>query len=100
MNFEVEPRTVTFERTIKRIHITVEQISLFSNISFIIRYLDQDGYLIDHASLPSQYVLEKEEYRNWGDDDQYVLQKIYEFINSTGMLFVIIPEVPPEVVPV
>lgn len=87
MNLSVEPTSLNITRSIQSVHISVEEIILFQSISFIIQYFDEKGYLIFDDRLITKYKIEKEEYQQWGQDDTYIIQKIYEIINQGPIKF-------------
>lgn len=97
MNIPVQASPVTYTREIVQVQLVAQSISLFDKISFIVRYLDSQGSFIEHATLPQSFVIEKEEYQSWGEDDTFILTKLFTLLNQSDFSFTpLIPVDPPE----
>lgn len=85
MEIYVEPITIVSTTQVDKIAITIDEIQLFSHVKFRIVYYDQDGFVFTHPTLTNTLVISKEEYAEWGEDDQYILHTVMEKLNLVSI---------------
>jgi hypothetical protein len=78
INISIQTKTITTTKEVKFIEIEDGQILLNKSATFPVRLLDVDGKLIDVKFI----ILEGEDYTNWGDEDDYVVDFI---LSELGM---------------
>lgn len=70
---EVEPCDyVTPVRVIHRIELQIMRLVLFSSVSIGVSLYDENDYIIDNR----QITIQGEEYNNWANDDNYLLDLV------------------------
>lgn len=70
---EVEPCDfIAPVRVIHHIEIQIMGLVLFSSVSIVVSLYDENDYIIDNR----QIIIQGEEYNNWANDDNYLLDLV------------------------
>jgi hypothetical protein len=64
---------------VTKIEIEVMEMALNSHVSFIVRYLNLAGNLLDNKFVK----IEGDEYNAWGDDDNYITNLVLTKLGLT-----------------
>jgi hypothetical protein len=92
MKLHIQPVTFSIEQTITQIHIYVTSLTLFQGATIRVNYYHEDGSLCAFHNLPTEISLTAEEYRLWGEDDQYLIAQI---VDKLGLTITPTPVEPP-----
>jgi hypothetical protein len=92
MKLHIQPVTFSIEQTISQIHIYVTSLTLFQGATIRVNYYKEDGNLCTFHNLPTEITLTAEEYRTWGEDDQYLIAQI---VDKLGLTIIPTPVDPP-----
>lgn len=90
MKLWIQPVTSTITYTVHSISIHVLSLTLFEGATIRILYFLENGELCPYSNLPSEVALTSEEYRAWGENDQYLIAQI---LNKVGLTSVPPPNV-------
>lgn len=83
MELSVTDTEFTKTTIINKISIDVLSIKLFESITFVVNYYNTDGVIIYDPSLIRTVEISNDEYRQWGEDDNYIVNLIKQKINMT-----------------
>lgn len=79
-NINVQEKQITTIQKITKVEIMEGKIELDNSASFPVRMMDDNNQLVD-----IQFVrLEGDDYTNWGNDDQYVVNLILTKLGLTS----------------
>lgn len=71
--FDVEPSCfIPPERIINHIQLSIFSIDLFKSVTVVVSLCDDKDYVIDNK----QIIIEGEEYNNWSNDDNYLINLV------------------------
>lgn len=82
----VEPHTVTTQNTITKIGLAVREFDFFTSVTMAVYYYNTDGMLFIDTSLPQEVTLTRDEYADWGTDDDYVINLVLTKIGLTRVV--------------
>lgn len=83
MELSVTDTEFTKTTIINKISIDVLSIKLFESITFVVNYYNTDGVIIYDPSLIRTVEISNDEYKQWGEDDNYIVNLIKQKINMT-----------------
>lgn len=87
---QIEPSVVTEVKTITNFRLTTQDLILFTSVTFRVELLNDVGNLVDLKYV----VISGDDYANWNNDDQYIINKVAERLG-----FVVKPSEPAPVDP-
>ena len=73
-NVPIEPSVVTEVKTITNFKLSTQDLQLFTSVTFRCELLNDNGSLIDLKYV----VIDGDDYKNWNNDDQYIINKVAE----------------------
>lgn len=82
MNIKTEINPCDYHTPVRVIHhveIQVLQLTLFQSVSLIVSLYDENSFIIDNKVVN----VEGQEYANWANDDQYLLNLVLQKLNLT-----------------
>lgn len=79
VSYNIEPTTVTTVKTITGFEIASCNVSPFQAVRLRIALLNEEGVRFDSTNV----TLEGADYTAWGDDDQFLVQKVAEKLGYT-----------------
>lgn len=92
MEFYIDPVEIRTAHTIAKIGFAIRDIQFFTSIKIAIYYFQENGEIFHHPTLPNFIDISGEEYKNWGDDDQYIIDTI---TSKLGVTIIPAPAPPP-----
>ena len=78
-NFNIEPKEIITTTTITKITITTHNIIINYSINLLVGYYDDKDKYVETIHL----VLDGEDYKQWGSDDNYLLNWVCNKLNLT-----------------
>ena len=72
--YTIEPITITTTKTITKFIIENITVNLFNNVNINVILLDINNFPYEYK----KFTMENEEYKLWGDDDNYIINWITE----------------------
>ncbi len=76
-NFIIEPLTITTTKTITKFNINYITVNLFDSVNINVVLFDENNMPCDTKN----YIMNGDEYKLWGDDDNYIVDWIKSKIN-------------------
>ncbi len=76
-NFIIEPLTITTTKTITKFNINYITVNLFDSVNINVVLFDENNLPCDTKN----YIMNGDEYKLWGDDDNYIVEWIKSKIN-------------------
>ena len=73
-NVPIEPSVITEVKTITDFKLSTQDLVLFTSVTFRVELLNNAGNLIDLKYV----VISGDDYKNWNNDDQYIINKVAE----------------------
>jgi hypothetical protein len=70
----IEPSVITEVKTITNFRLSTQDLQLFTSVTFRVELLSDVGNLIDLKYV----VISGDDYKNWNNDDQYIINKVAE----------------------
>lgn len=92
MEFYIDPVEIRTAHTIAKIGFAIRDIQFFTSIKIAIYYFQENGEIFHHPTLPNFIHISGEEYRNWGENDQYIIDTI---TSKLGVTIIQAPPPPP-----
>lgn len=84
-NIRITPATITKLSTITSFSVEVGRLELFTSVTLIVNYYNEDKHIIDRK----HFTLTGQDYLNWTNDDQYIIDYVAAQCN-----FIIQPPAP------
>ncbi len=76
-NFIIEPLTITTTKTITKFNINYITVNLFDSVNINVVLFDENNMPCDTKN----YLMNGDEYKLWGDDDNYIVDWIKSKLN-------------------
>ncbi len=76
-NFTIEPLTITTTKTITKFNINYITVNLFDSVNINVVLFDENNMPCDTKN----YLMNGDEYKLWGDDDNYIVDWIKSKLN-------------------
>lgn len=83
MDIAIADTQFTKTTTINKISVDVVSLKLFESVTFVVNYFNTDGAIVYDPTLIRTVEISNEEYRQWGEDDNYMIDLIKQKINMT-----------------
>ena len=78
-NFNIKPKEIITTTTITKITITTHNIIINSSVNLLVTYYDEKDKYVETIHL----LLDGEDYKLWGSDDNYLLNWVCNKLNLT-----------------
>jgi hypothetical protein len=76
---QIVPKTITDVKVIKHFKVNVSGLELFTSVTLDVELLDENYNCIKYKS----FTLSGNDYLNWKNDDNYIIQKALEYLDMT-----------------
>lgn len=76
---QIVPKDITTTKTISSFYVNVQSVELFKNVTLNVRTFDNNNNIIDVKYI----TLEGQDYLNWNNNDQYIIDKVAEILGFT-----------------